>query len=210
MVTTPNSILLTKTWVLFSILFAISSGIDAFGQEKDTILPNGRLGTLKYALVPCDCDSLRHDSDAIRQNLCMDTSFYVLLTPSILDVADSIAQVFDVPYDLIYEVGMNESRWQNIYDMNYVIKDGDLQVIDRTFNVLYKELNLSGGKTRENYLMIGIYYLRKNYDVYGSWRKARYAYGRGRWKPESQWTSMERHFMNKIDWSKYDATANDN
>jgi len=203
-----KAILMTKAWLLFSILFAFTSLVTAFAQGQDTTLPVGRIESLEYNLLPCDCDSLIHDSSALQLDDCYDTSYYVLLARSILDVVDSLARVFDVPFDLIYEIGMNESRWQNIYDFDYVIKDGDLQVIDRSFNILYRELELTGGKTRTNYLITGIYYLRKNYDVHGSWRKARYAYGRGRWKPESEWTKMERHFMNKIDWSKYD-TSND-
>lgn len=195
---------MTKAWIIFSILFALASTMSIFGQDRDTILPDGRKGSIQIQVKPCPCDSLRHDSISISQGNCFDTSLYVLLTPSILDFVDSIAKIYGVPYQLVYEIGMNESRWPNIYDINYLIPKGDLQVIDPSFTILYNQLKLSGGKTRKNYIICAIYYLRKNYDIYGSWRKARYAYGRGRWKPESQWTSLERRFMNKIDWSKYD------
>lgn len=204
MIKLPSSIFMTKAWIIFSTLFVLASSIYCFGQEADTTLMDGRPGYLRFEVIPCECDSLRHDSVSIINNNCFDSSFYVQLIPSILDVVDSLAKVYGVPYGLVYEIGMNESKWPNIYDHNHLIYKGDLQVIDRSFDILYKELNLSGGKTRTNYLICGIYYLKKNYDVYGSWRKARYAYGRGRWKPESQWTKLERHFMNKIDWSKYD------
>ncbi len=195
--------------VICCILLAI--GVRA--QSQDTVLQNGRKAKFQIEVVPCDCDSSIHDSIAISSNQCFDTSFVLVYYKSILDIADSLALEFKVPPELVYEIGMNESRWLNIYDMDYVIKDGDLQVIDRTFNVFYKQLNLSGGKTRRNYLIIGIYYLRQNYEMYQSWRKARYAYGRGRWRPESEWTRLERSFMNKIDWSKYDTistTSSDN
>ncbi len=181
----------------------ISSAL--LGQtKKDTTLPDGRKARFQIEVVPCDCDSLKHDSLSISLSNCFDTNSYLVIQPSILDVADSICYEMGVPPELVYEIGMNESRWQNINDMDYVIKDGDLQVIDRTFNHFYKKLGLVGGKTRRNYLIIGIYYLKQNYDQFGSWEKARYAYGRGRWKPSSEWTALERKFMTKIDWTKYD------
>jgi hypothetical protein len=118
--------------------------------------------------------------------------------------ADSIANSLGVPPQLVYEIGMNESRWPHPENADYLIKDGDLQVIGATFSYWYKRLELSGGKTRYNYLVIGINYLNECYRIGGSWRKARYIYGRGRWKEPSQWTKLERHFMNKIDWTQYD------
>ena len=199
-----DRITMTKIWIVFSVLTALGFSISAYGQERDSILPDGRKVRVEILVVPCDCDSLRHDSIALLNNECVDTALYVTIIPSILDVVDSLATVYNVPYQLIYEIGMNESRWPNIYDPDFLIKDGDLQVIDRSFHILYRELGLSGGKTRTNYLICAIYYLRKNYDKYGSWKKARYAYGRGHWRPESQWTKLERSFMNKIDWNKYD------
>lgn len=174
-------------------------------SEKDTTLPDGRKAKFQIEVVPCECDSVKHDSVSIALSSCYDTNSYLVILPSILEIADSICLAMDVPPKLVYEIGMNESRWQNIYDLNYVIKDGDLQVIDRTFNHFYELLALEGGKTRRNYLIIGIYYLKLNYDNYQSWEKARYAYGRGRWKPQSQWTALERKFMNKIDWAQYDS-----
>ncbi len=187
------------------VVLALFSAIALYGQEKDTTLPDGRKAIFKIEVVPCECDSLKHDSIAISLSSCFDTNSYLVIQPSILDVADSICNILGVPSKLIYEIGMNESRWPNIYDLDYLIKDGDLQVIDRTFNYFYNELGLEGGKTRTNYLYIGIYYLKQNYDTYQSWEKARYAYGRGRWKPQSQWTSLEKKFMTKIDWTQYDS-----
>ena len=191
------------TFILFAFLANVLTS--SAQNDKDTTLPEGRKAKFQIEVVPCECDSLSHDSVAISHNACFDTNAYLIILPSILDIADSICTAFNVPPKLIYEIGMNESRWQNIYDLNYLIKDGDLQVIDRTFNHFYKELHLEGGKTRRNYLIVGIYYLRQNYNTYESWEKARYAYGRGRWKPQSEWTALERKFMTKIDWTQYDA-----
>lgn len=189
------------TFLILTTAFALAGMAQS---SADTTLPNGRKAKFEIKVVPCDCDSNESDSIAISMNDCFDTICDLVVLPTILDFADSVARVFQVPPKLVYEIGMNESRWQNIYDPDFLIKDGDLQVIDRTFNHFYNELGLSGGKTRKNYLIVGIYYLRVNYDLYKNWKKARYAYGRGRWKPESQWTSLERRFMNKIDWSQYD------
>ncbi|MFT5513795.1 MAG: hypothetical protein ACI8SE_002205 [Bacteroidia bacterium] len=173
-------------------------------STSDTVLSGGRKAKFHIEVIPCECDSLKHDSVSISNSACFDTNSYLVVLPSILDVADSICIAMGVPPKLIYEIGMNESRWQNIYDLDFLIKDGDLQVIDRTFNHFYSLLALQGGKTRHNYLIIGIYYLKQNFNTYQSWEKARYAYGRGRWKSKSDWTSLERKFMTKIDWTQYD------
>jgi hypothetical protein len=191
--------------VVFVLLCFVLGSISAYAQtEKDTTLSDGKKAIFQIEVVPCECDTLKHDSIAVALNSCFDTNSYLVLLPSILDVVDSLCYAMDVPPELVSEIGMNESRWQNIYDFNYIIKDGDLQVIDRTFNHFYKDLKLQGGKTRRNYLIIGIYYLKQNYNTYLSWEKARYAYGRGRWKSPSEWTSLERAFMTKTDWTKYD------
>ncbi len=190
--------------IILLLLNGLIIGLSPAQSLKDSILPSGQKGSFQIQVIPCDCDSTVNDSISISLNQCFDSNMIFVLHPSILDFADSVALALGVPPKLIYEIGMNESRWPNVYDLDYLIKDGDLQVIDRTFNHFYNEMHLTGGKTRKNYLLVGIYYLKVNYDLYHNWRKARYAYGRGRWKSESQWTRLERHFMNKIDWSNYD------
>lgn len=116
---------------------------------------------------------------------------------------DSVCRSVGVPTDLIMEIGQNESNWQ--WQRRGAFGDyGDLQVIPSTFQYWYQKLNLQGGKSRMNYLIVGVHYLKYQYDLNGSWRKARYAYGRGRWKHPSKWTRMEREFMQKIDFRKYD------
>lgn len=123
---------------------------------------------------------------------------------SVFEVADSICQIVGVPYDLVVEIGHNESGWRCIQNSNGGTDFGDLQVVDKTFDYWYNKLELDGGKTRRNYLIVGINYLRYNYERYGSWKKARFAYGRGNWRDETTWTCLEEKFMNKIDWNKYD------
>lgn len=124
--------------------------------------------------------------------------------PPVLRAADSICKEAGVPFELVKEIGQNESNWQYIGNTTGGTDFGDLQVIEPTFWHMYERLNLTGGKTRVNYLAAGIYYLRYQYDRYGSWRKARFAYGRGHWRGPETWTALEHKFMGKIDWSKYD------
>lgn len=128
----------------------------------------------------------------------------VTKSKSVFEVADSICQEAGVPFELVKEIGQNESGWRYISNTNGGTDHGDLQVIDETFWYWYGELELTGGKTRRNYLKVGIYYLKSLHNKYGSWKKTRFAYGRGHWRNESTWTCLEEKFMNKIDWTKYD------
>lgn len=188
-----------KNLVLFFFLI-LSFCVEA-QDVKDTIQKSGRKGSVSIEVVPCPCDSNKMDSLVAG---CFDTLYHIVWQPSILDIADSIAIANGVPPKLVYEIGLNESKWPKIYDTNYLIRNGDLQVMEGTFNIMYKRLGLTGGKTRYNYLVVGIMYLKNNYNLHGSWKKARYAYGRGAWKSPAQWTALERNFMNKIDWNQYE------
>ncbi len=123
---------------------------------------------------------------------------------SVFEVADSICQAADVPFELVKEIGNNESGWRYITNTNGGTDHGDLQVIDETYWYWYDKLDLEGGKTRRNYLKVGIYYLKSLHNKYGSWKKARFAYGRGHWRTPDTWTCLEEKFMGKIDWTKYD------
>lgn len=118
--------------------------------------------------------------------------------------ADSICRTLNVPYPLVLEIGQNESQWNFIRQKRGGRGKGDLQVIDNTFAHWYNLLHLKGGHTRSNYLIVSIHYLKYCRVKYGSWRKARFVYARGHWRDESTWTPMERAFMNRINWSKYD------
>lgn len=162
--------------------------------QRDTFTDRkGRIGVRYTYLVQ------KNDND--RE---MDTFVCYHYRRSILDIADSLAEVYGVPSELVYEIGMNESRWPNIHDLDHLIRNGDLQVMEGAFNILCRRLGIEPVKNRYNYLLCGISYLRQCYDRYGSWEKARYAYGRGHWKEPQYWTSLEKRFMGKIDWSKYD------
>lgn len=123
---------------------------------------------------------------------------------SVFDVADSICKEADVPFELVKEIGQNESGWRYISNTNGGSDHGDLQVIEPTFWYWYDKLELSGGKTRRNYLKVAIYYLKDCYDKHGTWQKARFVYGRGHWRTPDTWTDLELQFMGKIDWTKYD------
>ncbi|MCB9262706.1 MAG: transglycosylase SLT domain-containing protein [Flavobacteriales bacterium] len=122
----------------------------------------------------------------------------------ILEMSDSICHSLNIPAELVREIGQNESGWRCIKSISGGSDYGDLQVIDETFNHWYNFLELEGGKTRENYLIVGIHCLKFYYDKYHSWEKARFAYGRGFWRNRTTWTCLEEEFMGKIDWKKYD------
>ncbi|MFM9943809.1 MAG: hypothetical protein ACKVQB_01110 [Bacteroidia bacterium] len=118
--------------------------------------------------------------------------------------SDSVCLAAGVPPGLIRDIGNNETGWRFIRDFSGGTAHGDLQIVDNTFNHWYKKLKLKGGRTRENYLIVGIYYIKLLHKTYGSWQKARYAYARGHWKEPSKWTALEKKFMGKIDWDQYD------
>ena len=128
----------------------------------------------------------------------------VVKSKSVFEVADSMCQEAGVPFELVKEIGNNESGWRYITNTNGGSDHGDLQVIDATFWYWYKKLDLEGGKTRRNYLKVGIYYLKSLHKKYGSWRKTRFAYGRGHWRGPETWTALEKKFMGKINYTKYD------
>jgi hypothetical protein len=155
--------------------------------------------TQRINRYPCEYDSTR-------TCVTFDTLSVVRFRPnSVHEWADSIALSIGVPPNFVKEVGRNESGWRNPTDLDYLIRNGDLQIIPATYNHWYKKLGLSGGKTRYNYLIIGIHYLKYCHDVGdGTWRQARYIYARGAWKHPSKWTKLEWHFMGDIDWTQYD------
>ena len=123
---------------------------------------------------------------------------------TIKEISDSICLSIGVPPKLVREIGNNESGWRCIKSLSGGTDYGDLQVIEKTFQYWYDRLGLEGGKTRKNYLIVGIHYLKYNHDRYKSWEKARYAYARGSWKNPDSWTALEKKFMGKIDFTQYD------
>ena len=129
----------------------------------------------------------------------------VVKSKSVFEVADSICQEAGVPFELVKEIGQNESGWRYISNTNGGSDHGDLQVIDATFWYWYDNLDLKGGKTRRNYLKVAIYYLKSLHNKYGTWEKTRFAYGRGHWRGPDTWTALEKKFMGKIDFTKYDS-----
>ena len=146
------------------------------------------------------------DSSVFVSKKSFDALSTKLSSKTILEIADSICQEAGVPFELVYEIGKNESNWTYVKNTNGGSDFGDLQVIDQTYWYWYNRLDLKGGKTRKNYLKVGIYYLKYLHNKYGSWEKTRFAYGRGHWRECNTWTPLERKFMRKIDFSKYDAS----
>jgi hypothetical protein len=115
-----------------------------------------------------------------------------------------------VSFQFVLLLGENESDWLYPNDSNYIricgIKGegslGDLQIYPPTRKYYFNKLGLDT-ITRHNLLKASIAYivdLKKRYK--GDYTKVRYAYARGHWKPSYKWTSLEREFMSKADWSK--------
>ena len=119
--------------------------------DFDTVINHTDQGVqykLKINKFPCDYDTSK-------TCLSFDTISKVVIKPkTVFQWADSIAASIGVPPKLVYEVGMNESHWPNPKNLDYLIKDGDLQIIDRTFDIMYKRLGLTSGRTRYNYLVV--------------------------------------------------------
>lgn len=124
---------------------------------------------------------------------------------------DSLCSIYQVPTELVIEIGQNESGWKNPEQLDYIRmcqasnedSRGDIQVNMKYWNY-YKEKYDIQGYNRLYLLETGIAILRDNYDRFGSWRKARFVYGRGHWRGHHTWTRMEKHFMYRINWYKYD------
>lgn len=191
-----------KKNIAFRILLLFTTTIHNFGLWAQTAEDSLRITrdneyiyTQKIQIFSCEQDS---------NLLCELTDTLSIKTLDIFYFVDSISEVYRIPAGLIYEIGMNESRWPKPEDINHLIKDGDLQVVDRTFKYWYNQIGLTGGKNRVNYLIVGCHYLKYCYDRTGSWEKARFMYGRGHWREPHTWTALEKKFMSKIDWSKYD------
>ena len=129
----------------------------------------------------------------------------------IFRVLDSLCSAYSVPYELVYEIGMNESRWKNSEDLEYIQmcgiegedSRGDLQVNMKYAEYFKNRYNVSN-LDRIGLLEISVKHLSWLGKRHKSWRKARFVYARGSWRGYKTWTNMEQHFMNKINWYKYD------
>jgi len=130
---------------------------------------------------------------------------------NIFNLVDKYCNMYDVPNTMVYQIGLNESGWPQPDNLGYTqkvwdcgaISYGDMQIWQPTRLSVFKKLNLTS-ITRENCLHASIYYLHTQHVRYGSWYKARFAYGRGSWRPEYTWKPIEKRFMNKHNWKQYD------
>lgn len=130
----------------------------------------------------------------------------------IFEIAKYYCDSLNVPREYVYDVGMNESGWKYPNDSTFIqgpdyvpgeTSQGDLQMIDPTWEYWSKQLNLKQ-KNRKNLLIACIAYHKYCYwKGDSSWEKARYIYARGRWKPKSKWTKLEKRFMSKMNFKKY-------
>ena len=109
---------------------------------------------------------------------------------------DSVAKQYNVPPKVMKAIAWNESRYKWVVgsygDMGY------FQIIPSTYNYLAPKVALSGNKRKDN-VIVAAYYLQFLYSKYGSWYKARFAYGRGHWRDSSTWSAMEKEFMSNFE-----------
>ena len=114
----------------------------------------------------------------------------------LMQTIDSVATLYNVPPKVMKAIAWNESRYKWVVgsfgDMGY------FQIIPSTYNYLAPNVELSGNKRKDN-VIVAAYYLQFLYNKYGSWYKARFAYGRGHWRDSSTWSAMEREFMSNFE-----------
>jgi hypothetical protein len=169
---------------------------------KKYLLFSGVIGLLAFSPYGGKNNTPDNKNKNITEN---NSEIFESAEKTILEISDSICLAIGVPPKLVREIGQNESGWRCIRNQSGGTDFGDLQVIDETFDYWYNRLELTGGATRYNYLVVGIHYLKYNHKRYNSWEKARFAYARGSWRRQSTWTCLEEKFMTKINWSKYDS-----
>jgi len=114
----------------------------------------------------------------------------------LMQTIDSVAKQYNVPPKVMKAIAWNESRYKWVVgsfgDMGY------FQIIPSTYNYLSPKVALSGNKRKDN-VIVAAYYLKFLNNKYGSWYKARFAYGRGHWRDSSTWTAMEKEFMSNFE-----------
>ena len=114
----------------------------------------------------------------------------------LMQTIDSVAKQYNVPPKVMKAIAWNESRYKWVVgsfgDMGY------FQIIPSTYNYLAPKVALSGNKRKDN-VIVAAYYLKFLNNKYGSWYKARFAYGRGHWRDSSTWTPMEKEFMSNFE-----------
>lgn len=112
---------------------------------------------------------------------------------NVLNHVKTLCLKYDVPYEIPYNIGKNESGWINATDSTYIRRClntkegslGDLQMLPENYHKKYKHLlNLSDTPTRHSLLEASICYLSELHLKYNDWEKVRYAYARGSWKPK--------------------------
>ena len=115
---------------------------------------------------------------------------------ALMQTIESVSCQVGVPVNVLRAIAWNESRYKWV-----VGSFGDLgyfQIIPTTYDY-WQEKVPQTANTREENVMIAACYLKHLHDRYGSWYKARFAYGRGHWRDSSTWTAMEREFMSNFE-----------
>jgi len=115
---------------------------------------------------------------------------------ALMQTIQNVSCKVGVPANVLKAIAWNESRYQwkvGIYgDLGY------FQIIPTTYDYWREKVPQTANKREEN-VMIAACYLKYLHNRYGSWYKARFAYGRGHWRDSSTWTAMEKEFMSNFE-----------
>ena len=115
---------------------------------------------------------------------------------ALMQTIQNVSCQVGVPANVLKAIAWNESRYQwkvGIYgDLGY------FQIIPTTYDYWREKVPQTANKREEN-VMIAACYLKYLHNRYGSWYKARFAYGRGHWRDSSTWTAMEKEFMSNFE-----------
>jgi len=115
---------------------------------------------------------------------------------ALMQTIQNVSCKVGVPANVLKAIAWNESRYKWV-----VGSYGDLgyfQIIPTTYDYWREKVPQTANKREEN-VMIAACYLKHLHDRYGSWYKARFAYGRGHWRDPSTWTAMEKEFMSNFE-----------
>ena len=114
----------------------------------------------------------------------------------LMQTIENVSDTVGVPANVLKAIAWNESRYKWV-----VGSYGDLvyfQIIPSTYDYWKEKVPQTANKREEN-VMIAACYLKHLHERYGSWYKARFAYGRGHWRDSSTWTAMEKEFMRNFE-----------
>lgn len=134
---------------------------------------------------------------------------------TIFDYIKLYSYKYSVPYEFIYQIGINEGgKWNYPDSIGFVLGcgiPGEISFGDTQLNIPNSEtreyLRMHFGLdtiTRVCLLETSVRLMKYHYDRTGSWYKTRYCYARWRFKHPNKWSKLENEFMSKYNWKSFD------